>query len=542
MLNFRGGAVGALMLAVVGLFVATPAARADNPPGVAITADVKLDDAGVLEVSETVKVPSGGRFRMQVPLRVAFGGDGERRFTVTDIATTGPGSAKVDGDLFTVDAPPGDSSFKYNVHGTVADAPGSQRFKWTGVVNTDVASFDGSVISPSYRMGVSDCNVGPAGGTRPCDDVRVEPDGVLTMRQTNLHRGDLIDLTLQLPPGTVRANADISDGGNSAAFAITTPVLIAFGVLVLALAAFAGYLAWARRQDAAALESPERLDPVRREGNRAEFVSPDGILPGEAGLLLDGSADAVDIAATVVDLAVRRYLWVTPVSDSEWRIARVNPADDQLREYEKQVYRQLLPEGTDAVLVSELRAPGRIAVQPARAALHADALQRGTLVDRGRRGLAFWLGIALIVVGVGATVGLAIAHGYALVGVAIAVGGAAMLMLGRYLPARTAAGRTLATQIRALQNGLDAQRPDQVPPADRELLFSRALPFTIIGGRADNWIRTFRDVDLTADQQAGLYWFGGFERDRNLHRFAGHFPYFITAIEGLFADANRPGM
>ncbi|MBO0854299.1 MAG: DUF2207 domain-containing protein, partial [Nocardia sp.] len=122
MLNFRGGAVGALMLAVVGLFVATPAARADNPPGVAITADVKLDDAGVLEVSETVKVPSGGRFRMQVPLRVAFGRDGERRFTVTDIATTGPGSAKVDGDLFTVDAPPGDSSFKYNVHGTVADA------------------------------------------------------------------------------------------------------------------------------------------------------------------------------------------------------------------------------------------------------------------------------------------------------------------------------------------------------------------------------------------------------------------------------------
>ncbi|MDN2502287.1 DUF2207 domain-containing protein, partial [Nocardia nova] len=132
-----------------------------------------------------------------------------------------------------------------------------------------------------------------------------------------------------------------------------------------------------------------------------------------------------------------------------------------------------------------------------------------------------------------------VAGGYALVGVAIALGGAAMLLLGRYLPARTAAGRALAAQVKALQNGLDAQRPDQIPPADRELLFSRALPFTIIGGRADNWIRTFRDVDPGADRQAGLYWFGGFDRERNLHRFAGHFPYFITALEGLFTTAGR---
>ncbi|NKY84487.1 DUF2207 family protein [Nocardia veterana] len=539
MLIFRGGAFGALLLTVVGLFAAAPAARAQESAGVSIVADVKLSDAGLLEVSETVEVPPGGQFHMALPLRVAHGDGGERRFGVTDITSTGPGSAKVSGDVFSVDAPPGTSTFHYSVHGTVSEAPGTQLFRWTGVLNTDVASFDGSVISPSYRMGIADCTVGPVGNTRKCRDARVEPDGVLTMHEENLHKGDLLDISMQLPPGTVTPNADIRDGRDAGAFAVTGPVLIAFGVLLLALALFGGYLAWVRRQDAAALTSTEVLDPVRRNGKHAEFVSPDGILPGEAGLLLDGSSDAVDIAATVVDLAVRRYLWISPVGDSDWRITRVNPVDDQLRSYEKHIYTTILPEGTDSVLISELRNPGRIAAEPVRSALRRDALERGTLVDRNRRGLAFWVGVALLVIGVGATVGLAISGGYALVGVAIALGGAAMLVLGRYLPTRSGAGRTLAAQVKALQNGLDAQRAEQIPPADRELLFSRALPFTIIGGRADNWIRTFRDTDPTADRQGGLYWFGGFENDRNLHRFAGHFPYFITALEGVFAAAGN---
>ncbi|MEV5647732.1 DUF2207 domain-containing protein [Nocardia sp. NPDC052254] len=537
MLNFRGGALGALLLIATGLFATAPLARAQEPAGVAITADVKLSDEGLLEVAETVKVPEGGQFRMVVPLRVGLGDDGERRFSVTDISSTGPGSAKVSGDLFSVEAPPGESSFKYTVHGAVSDAPGSQLFRWSGALNTDVSSFDGSVISPSYQMGIADCNVGAAGNARKCKDARVEPDGVLVMHEDNLHKGDILDVTLQLPPGTVKPNADVRDGKGSGAFAVTAPVLIAFGVLLLALAAFGGYLAWARRQDADALATSKTLDPLRRNGKNTEFVSPDGMLPGEAGVLIDGTADAVDIAATVVDLAVRRYLWVTPVSESDWRITRVNPADDQLRDYEKHVYTTLLPEGAESVLVSELRAPGRVAADPARAALRSDAIERGTLVDHNRRGLAFWIGVALLVIGVGATIGLAVSGGYALVGVAIGLGGAAMLLLGRYLPIRTAAGRALAAQVKELQNGLDTQHPDQIAPADRELVFSRALPFTIIGGRTDNWIRTFRDVDLSADRQAGLYWFGGFERDRNLHRFAGHFPYFITALEGLFGTA-----
>src|SRR5262249_61116422 len=39
-----------------------------------------------------------------------------------------------------------------------------------------------------------------------------------------------------------------------------------------------------------------------------EFVPPDDIRPGQVGTLIDESADVIDVIATIVDLAVRKYL------------------------------------------------------------------------------------------------------------------------------------------------------------------------------------------------------------------------------------------
>ncbi|RMI34307.1 DUF2207 family protein [Nocardia stercoris] len=531
----RGGALGALLLVAVGLAVSTPAAQAQDPaPGVTLRADIVLDEKGLEQVTETVTVPESGSYHQVLPLRIALPDSGERRFDVTDISATGPGTAQVAGDTFTIDAKPGESTFKYTVHGTVSDLPGSQIFHWTGTLDADVSSIAVTVIAPSYQLGIESCTIGPIGKAVPCSDVRVEPDGTLHLDQENLQRGDVLDITMQLPPGTVPANADIS-GNDSGPFAPTTPVWIALAALLLALAGGAGYVLWARNRDAAALNTSGAsapADPIRRDGGTAQFVSPDGVLPGEAGALLDGTVSAAALAATAVDLAARRYLRFTAISDTDWRITRLNAADDQLRAYERATYDALLPAGSDTVQVSELRKSAPAA--EIRRALQAETAASGLLSPRGRRDLTFWVGAALLVVGVVATVALAIAGRHALVGVALAAGGAAALLVPRWLPPRTPAGSELAGKILSLQQGLESLAPDRIPVADREVFFSRALPFTIINGRADNWIRVFRDTDLLGDGDPGLYWFGGFERERNLHRFAGHFPYFITALQGVF--------
>ncbi|UGT40267.1 DUF2207 domain-containing protein [Nocardia yamanashiensis] len=527
---FRGGALVALLLALAGL--AAPAAHAQSE-GVRITADVSLGDDGLLRVVETVEVPEGGDFRQVLPLRVQVSDTVERNFEVTEVQATGDGTAKVDDNLFTIEARPGSATFKYAVHNTVSNADGAQVFHWTGVLNTDVASISASVISPDFRMGVTKCTIGPPGAPENCADIRVEPDGVAHLTKTDLRKGDVIDVTLQLPPGTVKANADIHDDNAPGPFSLTGPVLAAFAVLLAGLAAAAGYVVWTRRADA---DAPQVIDPIAREGNRARFTSPDGVLPGTAGLLLDGYVDPADMAATIVDLAVRSYLWVAVADEQDWRIERLNPADDQLTGYERTVYSALLPDGVDAVLLSELK--GKVPVRAVRRALIDDAVARGAFVDRTRRGFEFWLGAALILTGAIATAALALGPGHALIGIAIALAGVAALLLPRYLPARTALGRELTGRIQAMLRGLDAIAPQQLPPPDQELVFSRALPFMVAGRRTDQWVRTFRNLDPTADGETGIYWFGGFEGDRELLRFGAHFPYFITAVEGLFRPAR----
>lgn len=243
---FRGGVLVALLLALAG--VAAPAAQSQQPDGVKITADVDLGDDGLLRVVETVEVPQGSEFRQVLPLRVQVTEAVQRTFQVSDIEATGDGEATVADDRFTIAARSGQVTFKYTVHNTVADSGGAQTFRWSGVLNTDVASISVTMTSPDFRMGVTKCTIGPPGKAEDCADIRVEPDGVAHLEKTDLRKGDLIDVTLQVPPGTVKANADIQDDDAPGPFSLTGPVFAAFGVLLAALAAAGGYVVWARRR------------------------------------------------------------------------------------------------------------------------------------------------------------------------------------------------------------------------------------------------------------------------------------------------------
>jgi len=53
------------------------------------------------------------------------------------------------------------------------------------------------------------------------------------------------------------------------------------------------------------------------------------------GTVIDEHVDVVDVTATVIDLAVRNYLWIDEVAAGEgvvdWRIVRRNPATTRSR-------------------------------------------------------------------------------------------------------------------------------------------------------------------------------------------------------------------
>src|SRR5262245_60026653 len=104
---------------------------------------------------------------------------------------------------------------------------------------------------------------------------------------------------------------------------------------------------------------------------KKNFASPDGVLPGQVGTVVDQRVDVADVAATVVDLAVRHYLSISEATPSEWVHVRRNPPDAALTNYERAVYQQVLGDAPEMPL-SALRTD----LSLVREAMYTDVVSR----------------------------------------------------------------------------------------------------------------------------------------------------------------------
>jgi hypothetical protein len=467
---------------------------------------LKVERDGVLTVEETITVRRGGSMNRKSPLRIRSGDDRDRVFTIRDARVEGNGSAESTADEFSVRLGEGKSVLRYRVDGAVADLGDHQEVRWQIAAGWDVRMglLRASFIAPELPVSVS-CRSGAFGSTTECKHARTEQNGVTRVDLQDLAAGDRVDLAVGLPAGTVPANARfVAAATENSAFALTP--FSGFGLLGLTALLLAGLaLLWAARgRDAKALATDVGpVDVLFRDGESAAFASPDGVLPGQVGTVLDERVDPVDVTATVVDLAVRNYIWIEELP-SDWRIVRRNPADESLRGYERAVYDTLLPNGVDAVEVSTLV----LNMNGIREAMYADVVDRGWFArrpDRERRRW-MWIGAGLAVAGAALTAVLALTVGNALLGLALVIAGVALALGARFMPARTKRGSVLVAQVRALVDYLRTTEQSAIPEADRELIFSRSLPYAVVLAETPRWLAAFAGLP-------GLYWYGGDRRD-----------------------------
>lgn len=520
-----------------------------QPDGPTADMALKVERDGKLTVTETVKIPGGKQLVRTIPLRVAATADQDRVYTVPEIKTEGPATVSQGADHVTVTYPAGDSVVTYKVDGAVADLDGQQQLRWqlASGWSEPMARVTASVIAPVRELSLINCFAGPIGSDQQCTLAEVDHTGIVRVEHDDLKQGDRVDLVIGLPAGSVPANARFDAiTGAAGAFALTAPVGIGLGVLILLLLAGALFVWRLRRRDAAALAGgTEPVDVLQRAGEHVTFVSPDGVLPGQVGTVIDETVDVVDISATVVDLAVRNYLWIAEVPNSagtlDWQLSRRNPADDNLHDFERAIFETLLPDGTDNVLLSEIRSRGSLDLRAVSDAMYADVVRKGWFARRpdSGRSLLTWIGVGMFGAGLAATVALAFTIGHALLGVALAVAGIVLVLGAGWLPSRTQRGLLLVSNVRGLLDYLHNVKVEDIPPADRELVFSRSLPFAVVLGDSEQWLRTFVSLDPSADGSAGLYWFGGLDQERDLRRFATHFPAFLTALDGLLAESGH---
>jgi hypothetical protein len=474
----------------------TPRAEPLLPQSVNVALKVQRD--GSLTVAESVFVQARSSMTRRVPLRIDAGDGRDRVFSVRDIRVDGNGSTELTGNEFVMRLGEGATTVTYTVDGTVIDLGDRQEARWQVASGWDVQIrfLRASFIAPDPPDAVT-CLAGALGSTSPCDSAVTDHGEVLRVVQQNLKPGNRIDLSVGLPARTVPANARFDAVATTlGAFALTPLSGAGLGALILLVLGGFVLLRLARARDAKALATDVGpVDVLVRDGDRVSFASPDGVLPGQIGTVVDERVDPVDVAATVVDLAVRNYLSISEVSGEDWLLVRRNAPDDALTAYERAVLDALVP-----AQLSQLSTVDTTAIE---AELYADVVARKWFSHRPDRDRSRWtmIGAGMAVLGVAATVVLALTAGHALLGVSLVIAGGALAAGARWIPARTGRGRLLVQQVRGLLGYLRTAEPGSIPDADRELVLSRSLPYAVVLGDTEYWLARFG--------AAGLYWYDG---------------------------------
>ncbi len=249
-----------------------------------------------------------------------------------------------------------------------------------------------------------------------------------------------------------------------------------------------------------------------------EFAPPKGMLPAEAGVLIDERADPLDVTATIVDLAVRKYLHITELerrtrfSKRDWQLDRLTaPAGDTLQAYEKALLDALFASG-EQVKISKLKEHFAAQLAAVQGQLYARVVSQGWFDRRPDKTRSRWHGIATwtVLVGAGLTWLLAAKTHLGLLGLPVVLVGLVLGRLANKMPARTPKGSAALTRLLGFRTYLHTAEANQLRFEEKADVFARYLPFAIIFGETDRWAKAFHDLGADGAASAGAtYWYTG---------------------------------
>ena len=266
------------------------------------------------------------------------------------------------------------------------------------------------------------------------------------------------------------------------------------------------------------------------------FTPPEGLSPGLLGTVIDGRADAVDVSAMLIDLAVRGHLRLAavpadadappppardgrpspaPTPPHDWQLIRLDrPSGDAVLPVEEALLGAVFAHGSP-VTIGELRQRGfDLTMRQAQIGLYREVVTRGWYGrhprDRNRRLGCLGVPLGLIGAALIAVPAVQIGRDWATASsqaqVMLAAGAgllvAALILLrgGRGRTPRTAAGSAVRIQALGFREYLATAEAGQIRFEEAAGLFSRYLPYAMVFGVADRWARTFAQVARSAQR------------------------------------------
>jgi len=239
------------------------------------------------------------------------------------------------------------------------------------------------------------------------------------------------------------------------------------------------------------------------------FAPPRDVRPGVVGTVVDGVADAHDVSATLLDLAVRGWFRIVDVREQEsdhprdWELRRTEPAPDETPTAFEQLLLDRVFDGRDGVRLSTLKGSFGLTMREAQIGLYREVVDRGWYArhPRARNGRTRAAGLAVLVpltvvaaVVVGA--GLVDAHDWSLTPVLVGLV-AALVVLARWGGARTprtAEGTALRIQALGFRDYLATAEADRLRFEEKRALLSSYLPYAVAFGLTAHFADLLRDL------------------------------------------------
>jgi len=455
-------------------------------------------------------------------------------------------------------------TIRYTVRGALNAFDDHDELYWNAVGegwDVPIAAASAAVTGPAPATGYT-CFAGPAGSRLPCESARPGMSGPRASSVVFSHRGlgprEALSVVLAYPPGSVAGTAPILEERRdlATAFTVTPATAGAAGALGLLGIAGAALLAWRVGRDrryagqvpglgpAPGQDGPEERVPLSGQGPVAvEFAPPPGLRPGQVGTLVDERAHAVDVTATIVDLAVRGHLHIAEVprtgrwGPQDWLLSRRSDGDPAFLPYERRLFEALF-RGRDEVLLSDLKGTFASELGAVQGALYADVVRQGWFraSPRATRAMAYSLAVLAVFAAIGVTVLLALFTRVALVGVGLVVAALAVLAVAGRMPARTGRGTAMLARVRGFEQYLSVAEAEQIRFEEREQVFSRYLPYAMVFGIAERWADAFRGLAVQrADGTSGLSWYTGMP-GWHLGYFGASIGSFSTTTTGTLAS------
>lgn len=406
-------------------------------------------------------------------------------------------------------------SIDYVVHDTVetvdvANVGTIEELAWN-VVGTQwdipIRQLSVAINLPSAPMNVA-CYQGPFGAADPCP---LRQDGErLELSIDALDAFDAVTVYTDFPEGSIEdATAVLREKWTLARAFAATPYTLGGSALATALvsAGVGTLLARQGRDRRLALNAylPTDAEPetaglagfFEKPDGPVQFRPPEGMTPGLCGVLVDEKADALDVSATIVDLAVRGYLRIEQVGEgsgrkSDFNIRFLKGADQSLTAYEAKLLGHLQAAASgDAVRLSALRTTFSSQLAEVRKALYDETMQRRWFRRRPDRVRGMWaaVGIGALLAGGAVALVLVLFTSLGLFSLPLVLPGLMILATANRMPSRTASGRQMLELVVGYERFLDVADAEELRFAERQYDYVAGLPYAMVFGITERWAK-----------------------------------------------------